>query len=149
MFSLSRISYFQLSVFCIFVFSVFFVLPVSALEIGQGLLNSAANSAGYDPNTTETSFASTLGIVIKGLLSFVGIIFLSLMVYAGFLWMTARGNEEPVTKAKDIIRASIIGLIITLAAYSITNFIVPMLVEKAASGEATVGDSVSTVPTNS
>jgi hypothetical protein len=37
--------------------------------------------------------------------------------------MTARGDEEPITKAKDIIKAAIIGLVITVAAYSVTAFI--------------------------
>ena len=37
--------------------------------------------------------------------------------------MTAAGNEERVTKATDIIKASIIGLFITMSAYAITTFV--------------------------
>ena len=62
------------------------------------------------------------------LISLLGIIFVVLMVYAGFLWMTARGEKDQVTKAKDIIRNSIIGLIIIMTAYAITGFVVSRIV---------------------
>jgi len=45
-----------------------------------------------------------------------------LMVYAGFLWMTAGGVEENVTKAKSLLMQAVIGLAIVLSAYSITIF---------------------------
>ena len=71
------------------------------------------------PNTVE----GTVGTVIKGALGLVGTIFFVLTIYAGILWMTAAGNEEHVTKATDIIKASIIGLFITMSAYAITTFV--------------------------
>ena len=37
--------------------------------------------------------------------------------------MTARGNEQQVEKAKILLFQSIIGLIIILSAYIITNFV--------------------------
>ena len=43
-------------------------------------------------------------------------------MYAGFLWMTASGNSEQVEKATGILKMAIIGLIIVMAAYSITYF---------------------------
>ena len=46
------------------------------------------------------------------------------------LWMTARGNESQAEKAKNLITAAIIGLVIVVAAYSITYF----LLEKLGSG---------------
>lgn len=65
----------------------------------------------------------TLGLVIKGALSLVGTIFLILTVYAGILWMTARGDNTVIEKSQNIIKASIIGLFITLSAYAITYYI--------------------------
>ena len=69
-------------------------------------------------------------------------IFLLLTVYAGYLWLTARGEEEPIKKAQKIIIASVIGLVIVVSAYSITNFVVPRILEKTTgegAGEAPVG----------
>ena len=45
------------------------------------------------------------------------------MIYGGFIWMNSRGNEQDVEKAKNIIRNSIIGLLIVIAAYAITKFV--------------------------
>ena len=45
------------------------------------------------------------------------------MVYAGYLWMTARGEEEKITKAQNIIKGTIIGLIVVMSAYAITYFV--------------------------
>lgn len=82
-------------------------------------LSTVANKAGV----TESDIGAISGGVIGAAISLVGLIFLILMVYAGILWMTARGKEEQVTKARDIIIASIIGLVIVTSAYAITVFV--------------------------
>jgi len=117
-----------------FVISLSFVQATLAIDLGTGqgsLLKEAGKDAGYSEATTETTFAEILGSVVQSVLSFIGIIFLSLMVYAGFLWMTARGEQDQIEKAKKIINAAIIGLIITVGAYSITAFIVPRVLSRA------------------
>jgi hypothetical protein len=72
-------------------------------------------------------------------LSLTGIIFLALTVYAGFLWMTARGNDEQIGTSKKIITAAAIGLAITLMAYAITVFVVDRLTQ-ATSGASIGGE---------
>lgn len=69
-----------------------------------------------------------IGRIIRTLLGLLGIIFLVLIVYAGFLWMTARGESDPVDKAKDIIKQAIIGIIIVFVAYALTGFIINAIV---------------------
>jgi amino acid transporter len=61
--------------------------------------------------------------VINGFISLLAIIFIILVIYAGYSWMTAGGDEAKVTKAKDTIYRAIIGLILTLGAYAITYFV--------------------------
>lgn len=115
---------------------------VSAIDIGRSLAGTAANEAGYALTTGETTLAETLGTVVKAVLSFAGVIFLSLMVYAGYLWMTARGEEAQIEKAQKMIRGAIIGLIITVGAYSITAFVVPKVLERTtgtSGGQGQVG----------
>lgn len=125
MYSIRRI----LFVTTIFIFLFGLLTSAFALDFGSGATQKAAEKAGFNPNTTETTFAETTGSVIAMILSFTGVIFLVLMVYAGWLWMTARGEEEPVEKAQKIIISSIIGLIILVGAYSITSFVVPRLTD--------------------
>ncbi|MBI4812328.1 hypothetical protein HY798_02695 [Candidatus Falkowbacteria bacterium] len=59
-----------------------------------------------------------------------GVIFIILMLYAGYNWMTASGEEEKVTKAKDTIWRAIIGLIITIGSYAIWDFILNNFIKK-------------------
>lgn len=96
---------------------------VSSLE---GLNATARQVNAYNnqvsANAKET-ILDRVGGVVGLILSFIGIIFLILTVYAGFLWMTAQGNSGQVEKAKDLLINAIIGLVIVSAAYSITMFI--------------------------
>lgn len=112
------------------VFIFFAFGQVYAIDLGKSMIKDTAIKAGYAESTTATTFAEIIGTVIKVALSFVGVIFLALMVYAGYLWMTAQGEEEPIKKAQNIIKSSIIGLIITVGAYSITSFVVPKILER-------------------
>ena len=93
-------------------------------------LKNAGGPAGYDTQTEneETPLLEMIGKIIKYILSFLGVIFLILMIYGGFLWMTAHGNEEQVKKAKALITNATIGLAIILAAYAITWFVVDRIV---------------------
>lgn len=66
----------------------------------------------------------TIGGIIKGALLLVGTIFLILMVYGGYIWMLARGEEEEAKRAQNIITMAVIGIAVVMAAYAITYFIV-------------------------
>jgi len=61
--------------------------------------------------------------LIKVFLTFLGVIFLVMVMWAGFQWMTSEGNDDTVKKAKATISRSIAGIIIILASYAITTFI--------------------------
>lgn len=94
---------------------------------------------------TNANFSVTVSQIIKVLLSFLGIIFIVLIIYAGYTWMLAAGNEENISRAKKIISAAIIGLTIVLAAYFITFFVIDNIL-KATNGSG-LGSGTST-PTN-
>jgi len=91
------------------------------------LQNVAAGQEGrqgaYSNSTGATSFATILGTAVKAVLSLLGIIFIILMIYGGFMWMTASGDDEQVKKALSVIKNAIIGLIIVVGAYAIWAFI--------------------------
>jgi len=87
----------------------------------------------------ESSLPTIIGNVIGAVLGFVGVILLLLMIYAGFLWMTAAGNEERVGKAKKIIFSSVVGVIIVMMAYAIASFVIEAVAPSGPAGE-TAGD---------
>lgn len=45
------------------------------------------------------------------------------MIYGGIAWMLAGGNETTVDKAKRIVEEAVIGLLIVVAAYAISYFV--------------------------
>ncbi|MFH0951521.1 MAG: hypothetical protein V1765_03560 [bacterium] len=73
--------------------------------------------------TASDSLAKGLGKMVGALLAFLGVIFLILMIYGGVLWMTAAGNDQQIGKARTLIVAAIIGLLIVLSAYAITSYL--------------------------
>jgi hypothetical protein len=73
--------------------------------------------------SSPDSLFTGIGLIVNSVLGLVGIVFFILLIYGGYLWMTARGEEGQVEKAKGIITSSIIGLVITMAAFAISVFI--------------------------
>ncbi len=103
--------------------------------------DTMAESAGF--NINEGSIAKIVAQVIYGFLGLLGIIFIILILISGYNWMTAGGEEQKVEKAKQYIKRAIIGLIICVAAYSITYFVFSAL-DKA--GTLGGGSSLPTMP---
>lgn len=80
--------------------------------------------------TDENSLARIIGLVVNAALSLLGVIFVVLMVLAGYNWMTASGNEQKVDEAKSTIKRAIIGLVIVLSSWAIWTFILERFIGK-------------------
>ena len=86
--------------------------------------------AGYEP-ADKLTLSQIVGTVIQAFLGLLGVIFVVLMIYAGYNWMMAQGEEEKVVKAKDTLKRAIIGLAITVGGYAITYWVIFRLIIKA------------------
>ena len=71
----------------------------------------------------DAAAQTIVGKLINAFLSIFGILFMVLIIYGGYRWMMARGSEDEVKKARDILRGAVIGLVITLASYAIAYFV--------------------------
>jgi hypothetical protein len=85
-------------------------------EVGSGEQGSYATA-------DEFTLSEIVGQAVNILLSFLGIIFIILIILAGYRWMTASGNQETITQAKGSLKSSIIGLLIVVGAYAIWQLI--------------------------
>lgn len=111
-------------------------LPASALAfvltLGAGLLPAHAqvdigaglSDVGEGAGLSDRELPEIIGSFIQVFLGLLGIIFLVLVLYAGFLWMTAAGESDKTDKAKKLLTQAIVGLVIILAAYAISGFVV-------------------------
>ena len=117
--------------YIIIVFICLFNITVSQaknLSDAWNVSDNVAENAGYDKTLNYEEIIQT---IIFTVLSLLGVIFLVLMVYGGSIWMTAGGKEDRVNKAKDLIAAAVIGLVIVVSAYAISIFVVSKITESS------------------
>lgn len=95
-----------------------------------GSMADAGKSAGYpiDTPVRETGLEAIISNVIKILLSFIGALFLILTIRGGYQWMTAGGNDDAVGEAKKRIINGLLGMLVILIAYLITDFVLGLVI---------------------
>ena len=80
-----------------------------------------------DVGLGDNDLLTTVNNIIKVLLGLLGILAVLLILWGGFIWMTAAGDTDKVEKAKKLIISGIIGLVIIFAAYAIAQFVITNL----------------------
>ena len=93
----------------------------------QGDIGTIGTKAGIATGSS-VSLQTMIGNILNVALGFLGILLLVYLLYAGFLYMTAGGDEKKTGEAKKIIINSIIGLVIIVSAYAISTFVLGSLV---------------------
>lgn len=95
--------------------------------LGSGGSTDALKAVGAVPGAgggTGSDLPTLIGRLISGFLGILGIILVGLVIYAGILYMTAAGDNDKVKKAKTLLTQAVIGIIIIVAAYSISAFVI-------------------------
>jgi cytochrome bd-type quinol oxidase subunit 2 len=82
--------------------------------------DALSSTAGFNKNL---EVGSVMGTVIKSFFSVMGIVFLIIILHAGYKWMNANGKKDDVEEAKNSIMRATIGLAIMIVAYALTAFI--------------------------
>ncbi len=115
-------------------FAAWQFLAVSSAQAGSWLDTASdgglkeIGSTAYGQNNPK-DIRIVVALIIKVVLGFLGIIFLALLVFAGFTWMTSAGNEDRAKKARDQIITAVIGLVIIITAYAITSYVTGCLMD--------------------
>lgn len=99
--------------------------PRSSLQSG---LESAAPE---ELKAGELRLEKIIGNVISGVMTIVGALLFVYLLYGGFMYMTAGGDEKKVASAVSVIKNAVIGIVIIALSYAIATFIISQL------GEAT------------
>ncbi len=87
----------------------------TALAFAAGI----ENPLGSNNNTLQQVVLSFVQVFLK----FMGIILFCYFVYAGFMFVSARGNPEKIEKARSAFLNSVIGAFLILGATGITIII--------------------------
>ncbi len=120
------------------------VMPISSYAVSL----SDILTGGEFKNTTGTKGTTLpqnklepitlIANVLKYILGFLAILSVSLILYAGFLWMTAHGEKDNVEKAQHILKYALLGLAVILSAWGITQWVFKVLVENIILDETTL-----------
>lgn len=126
-----------ISCVCLLTFSFFIVTNVQNAKAEQGSIwdktisnfGKTEGTAGYSEIGSPTkSIEEIISSIIKIMLSFVGGIFLILVVLGGYGWMMSGGNEEKLKASQKRLLNGVLGMLIILTAYIITDFVVKFII---------------------
>jgi len=97
----------------------------------QGMIGGGSVGEAFGESNPGSDYDIRIIIlnIVKIFLGLLGIIFMILMILAGYKWMTAGGNEDKVKEAKSQISTAIIGLVIIFMAYSVAHFVTKYIYE--------------------
>ncbi|NBS41441.1 hypothetical protein EBS80_02170, partial [bacterium] len=87
-------------------------------------LETFGQAAGF---VTTGSLTLTIARLIRTAITFLGILAVVFVLYGGFLFMTAGGNDDKVKRAKKVFTSATIGLVIVLSAFAIVQFVLGQL----------------------
>ena len=93
---------------------------------GSNRAMTATGSDATDP-TFNANVLPNKGIqFLQYALSFLAIIGVAMILWGGFTWMTSGGNDQTVDRARKILLAALIGLVIITSAWVIVSFVVKL-----------------------
>lgn len=98
-------------------------LLVLATPAAQAVTSFTIENVGGQIGLGSADLKATVINIIKWVLGILALVAVVMIIWGGIQWMTAAGNEERVEKAKKIISAAVIGLIIILLAWAIVIFV--------------------------
>ncbi|MBU1705813.1 DUF4215 domain-containing protein, partial [Patescibacteria group bacterium] len=105
-----------------------FAVPALAQAVD---LNAFGQAAGF---STDLDIRVMIARLIRTAISFAGIILVIMIIYGGFMWMTSAGAPDRIDKAKKILTNAAIGLVIVIASFAITSFILGALTDAVGGG---------------
>jgi len=123
------------------VMSFLLALSVAWLVVTTNSASAAVTQMGMDTvgsqayGTTQSE-TKDIRVIIIGIvnmiLGFLGIIMVVLLIFSGYQWMTAGGDEKIIDTAKKRITNAVIGSLIILASWGISSFIMTQIVNVTA-----------------
>lgn len=110
--------------FGVFLISLFFVdVSIFAQTPSSVDLSGVLRDAGTSANLGTRSIGEIVAGIIQIVLGLLGVVFVIIIIYSGFMWMTASGIDERIKTAQGHLRNAVIGVIIVVGAQIITYWV--------------------------
>lgn len=135
------------TIFSVFAFFALGLFAVASPANAGAFAGTADLYGGQEANINANIGITTVApqVIIARLinitLGFLGVIFLGLVVYGGYLWMTSAGDPAKIEKSKKLLMAAVIGLLLIMSSWAIARYIINKLNNAIGpgSGSCTVG----------
>lgn len=124
-------------------FGVFGIVAAFLLLYPLGVFGQLTIDSGLAPTfgLGSANLQDTVINIVKWALGLLGLVAVIIIIYGGFLWMTAHGDATQIEKAKRVLKQAVIGLVIILLSWAIVQFVVGSII-----GGTTTGGSSTCTP---
>ncbi|MFA5107829.1 MAG: Ig-like domain-containing protein, partial [Patescibacteria group bacterium] len=112
----------------------FLILGYEILAPSNALALSISNQFAQQMGYSTIPLDQQIVTIIQWALGFLALIAVIMIIYGGILWLTAAGNADRVERAKKVIMAAIIGIVILLLAWAIVWFVIQGVTEGGSGG---------------
>lgn len=111
--------------FCsVVIFNAQFNTTLAATTTAATTTESSSTVVKLSNPLGTNSVPTLIGRIIDAILGIVGSLALVMFIYGGFTWMTASGNEQSVTKGKNILMWAAVGLAVIFLSYALVKFVI-------------------------
>jgi hypothetical protein len=131
-------------------FTPLLVMPLlvsASIDANSTGLVEAGRAAGLSSicsSDASACIATLVGKFLNMVLGFIGLILFLYVVYGGFLYMSAGGDDKQVKMAKDTLQNAVVGVFLVVLAFGISSFVLDRAIEVTGGGEAVGGSGAGT-----
>ena len=93
--------------------------PDGSTSTGNGL----ADCGGLKNDSNKNDLMAQANTIINVIIGVIGFVAVAFIIFGGVQYTTSAGDPGKVKKAKDTILYGIIGLVVSMLAYAIVNFV--------------------------
>ena len=99
--------------------SLLMIQPAMAVSCPEGSIRGSANTLAEEGGDLMSMLQTIINVVITVL----GLVAVAIVILGGVGYSTSQGDPAKATKAKNTILYGIVGLVISLLAFAIVNFV--------------------------
>lgn len=96
------------------------------------------------PGMTGQDISGAITVILNGIIAILGLVAVIFIIYGGVQYMTSAGDAAKLKKAKDTILYAAIGLIISVLAFAIANFVIGIVNRNTTSSDTNTSASSNT-----
>ena len=91
--------------------------------IANGATKAQTGLEKVNTGKNSTDLEGQIGTIINAVIGFIGIVAVVVIIIGGVNYTTSQGDPAKTKKAKDTILYGVIGLVVSLLAFAIVNFV--------------------------